>query len=189
MLIAFVLTFCLALPLGFWRRKFSGRSWTIIVALALMLSLLLAFLSVWSVWTPYVTNWSFHGGEYEGEPPWCKLSYPLHLNVYHTPFARLLYDGRSISGDASFSIFLFNAKMLEVNGTFTYPPVFGEVPLGYSLNFPFFNNGEKFFIFLLAAFTLLNFVASLLGVALTYVALKRLGKRRCLEKSLHSQQF
>jgi hypothetical protein len=72
-----------------------------------------------------------------------------------------------IRGNASFNIFLANLKVMQINGTFTYPPVFGKVPLSYSLNFPLFNSGETFFVFLAVFFTLLNIAGALLGLALT----------------------
>lgn len=173
MLLAFVLVACFALLFQLWRRKFSRRAWAVVATFAFLVSLLPAFVSIWSVWTPYTTNLNFHGGEFDGYFPWSKLSYPLCLNVYHTPFIRLLYDGIRISGDVSFSMFLTNTGVMVVNGTFSYPPVFGEIPLSYSLNFPFFNNGETFFIFLLALFTTFNMIGALVGIALVNTLAKK----------------
>lgn len=172
MLLALVLTFCFTLPFWFWRKKFSRRNWAVVIVFAFLVSLLLAFISIWSVWTPYVTNLDFHGGEFDGYSPWAKLSYPMYLCVYHTPFIRLLYDGRSISGNVSFTIFITNAKIIEVNGTFSYPPVLGEVPLSYSLNFPLFNDGKTFFIFLLTLFATFNIIGALVGIAIAIACKK-----------------
>jgi hypothetical protein len=175
MLLAFVLVVCFTLPFWLWRRKFSRIDWAVVVAFASVVSLLLAFFSIWSVWTPYITNWDFHDGEFNGYFPWSKLSYPLHLSVYHTPFIHLLYDGVSISGNASFTILIANAKVMKVNGTFNFLPVFGRVPLSYSLNFPLFNNKETFFIFLLTLFTILNMIGALVGIALANTLAKKKG--------------
>jgi len=173
MLLAFVLVVCFTLPFLLWKQMLDRREWAIIVAFVSLLSLLLSFISVWSVWTPYVTNLDFHGGEFDGYLPWSKLSYPFYLSVYHTPFIRLLYDGMYITGDVSFSIFLTNAKAMEVNGTFSYPPVFGRAPLSYSLNFPLFNSGETFFTFLLTLFTFFNIIGAMLGILLAYTLAKK----------------
>lgn len=175
MLLSFVLTFCFALSFWLWRKKLSRRNFSLVVTFAFLVSLLLGFITIWSVWTPYVTNLDFHGDEFDGYFPWSKLSYPLHLSVYHTPFALLLYDGSYISGNVSFAILVANAKVMKVDGTFRYPPVFGRVPLPYSLNFPFFDSGEKFFIFLLILFTVFNIIGALIGIASAYTIIKRLG--------------
>jgi hypothetical protein len=151
----------------------SRMDWALVAAFASLLSLLLSFISVWSVWTPYTTNLDFHGGEFDGCFPWSKLSYPFSLSVNHTPFAHLLYDGMRISGSVSFGIYLINAKAVEVNGRFSYPPVFGKVPLSYSLNFPLFNDGETFFIFLLILFTFFNIVGAILGILVAYTFVKK----------------
>ncbi len=173
MLLAFLLTVCFALLLLLWRKRINRIGWAVLVAFAFLVSLLLAFVSVCSVWTPYVTNLDFHGGEFDGYFPWSKLSYPVYVSVYHTPFVRLLYDGYRISGNASYTIFLIDAEVMKVSGTFSYPPIFGRVRLSYHINFPLFNNGETFFIFLLTMFTLFNIIGTTLGLILTYKVLKR----------------
>ena len=173
MLLTLALVVCFILPFQSWRRKLSRRDWAVVAAFAFLVSLILAFVSVWSVWTPCTTNLNFHGGEFDGYFPWSKLSYPLCLSAYHTPLIRLLYDGMRISGDVSFSFFLTNTKVMEVNGTFSYPPIFGEVPLSYSLDFPLFNNGETFFIFMLTLFTILNMIGASIGIALANTLAKK----------------
>jgi hypothetical protein len=171
--LVFVLAVCFTLPLFLWKKRLSTVDWALVAAFASLLSLLLSFISVWSVWTPYTTNLDFHGGEFDGYFPWSKLSYPFYLSVYHTPFARLLYDGMHISGSVSIDIYLINAKAVEVNGKFSYPPVFGKVPLSYSLNLPLFNNGETFFIFLLILFTFFNTVGAILGILVAHTFVKK----------------
>jgi hypothetical protein len=116
---------------------------------------------------------TFRGGDFDGYFPWSRLSYPLHLSVYHTPFIQLLYDGMQVSGDASFTSFLVDLNVIKVDGEFTFAPVFGEAPLHYSLNFPLFNSGERFFIFLLTLFTLFNLVGGALGILIASRLLKR----------------
>jgi hypothetical protein len=161
------------MPFLLRRVTFSRKIWAEVSALALSASLVLSFISIWSVWTPYISNEDFHGGEFEGYFPFSKLSYPLYLSVYHTPFAQLLYDGMSISGNASFSTFLTSFKVLEVGGRFSYSPIYGRSHLQYSLDFPLFNNGATFFLFMLAFFTVLNTVGAALGILLTYALAKK----------------
>jgi hypothetical protein len=168
MLLVFVLTLCATLAFNPWKRAFSTRGWAAVGVLAFLSLLLVASISVCSVWTPYVTNWDFHGGEYDGQLPWSMLSYPFYLSVYHTPFVRLLYNGLRISGNVSFSIFTVNMRVMKIDGTFSFPPVFGRVPLSYSLNFPF-STGYAFFVFLLFLFTLLNVIGALLATGIAYV--------------------
>jgi hypothetical protein len=176
-LLTLALVICFTLLFQSWRRKLNRKGWAVIAIFAFSVSVILASVSVWSVWTPYTTNWNFHGGESDGIFPLSKLSYPLCLSVYHTPFIHLLYDGMHISGDVSFSFFLMNAKVTVINGTFSYPPVFGEVQLSYSIDFPLFNNGETFFIFLLSLFTIFNMIGALIGIALANI----LPKKRAVE--------
>ena len=152
---------------------FNRKGWTVVVVFTFLVSLVLAFISIWNVWTPYVTNLTFHGGDFDGCFPWSSLSYPLHLSVYHTPFIRLLYNGMQVSGNASFTLFLVNLNVIKVDVEFTFAPVYGEVPLYYSLNFPLFNSGERFFIFLLTLFTLFNLVRGALGILIASRLLKR----------------
>lgn len=177
MLLVFVLSLCGTLAFTFWKGAFSAKGWATIGVLAILSSLLITSISVWSVWTPYVTNWDFHGGEFDGQLPWSKLSYPFCLSVYHTPFVRLLYDGNRISGNVSFSIFTVNIRIMKVDGTFSYPAVFGEVPLSYSLNFPF-NTGYAFFVFLLFSFTLLNVIGALLAAGVAYTIASRTSRNK-----------
>jgi len=70
-----------------------------------------------------------------------------------------------------------NTKITVINGTFSYPPIFGEVRLSYSIDFPLFNNGETFFIFLLSLFTIFNMIGALIGIAIANI----LPKKRAVE--------
>ena len=133
------------------------------------------FLLLWIVWTPLLTNLTYHDGEYQGTPPLNKLSYPFFLSVYHTPHLDIRCD-KGCSGIVSFKIFFANIKVCEINGSFYYPPVFGEAPLNYKINLPFFETKEKFFAFLLATFTLINLAGAAIGV-LMYLTVKRIRKR------------
>jgi len=171
--LVFILITCFALFFRLRNGNLNKKSWTVVVSFALLVSFILAFVSVWSVWTPNTTNWDFHGGEFNGYIPWSMLSFPLRMSVYHTPFVRLLYDGNSISGNVSFNVFLTNTKVIEFTGVFRYAPMFGKVPLLYSINFPFFNSGEAFFVFLTVFFALFNFVGALLGFVVATALKKR----------------
>jgi len=173
MIVTFALTACFSFLFWLRRKMFNRKDWTVVVAFSFLVSLVLAFISVWNVWTPYVTNLTFHGGDFDGCFPWSSFSYPLHLSVYHTPFIQLLYNGMQVSGNASFTLFLVNLNVIKVDGEFTFAPVYGEVPLHYSLNFPLFNSGERFVIFLLTLFALFNLVGAALGILITSKLLKR----------------
>jgi hypothetical protein len=145
-----------------------------------LVSLLLAFVSIWNVWTPYVGSLDdrVHNTS-EGYFPQSKLSYPLYLKVYHTPFEHRQFEGRSISGNVSFSVLIADAKVMEVDGTFHYLAVPGSTPLHYSLNFPI-RNQESFFIFLLILFMLFNIMGALIGIVSTRTLAKR-----CFGKPSH----
>jgi len=172
-LLAFVLIVCFVLPFSFLRKTFSRRDWAVVVAFTFLLSFFLAFISIWSVWALGVTNWDFHRGEFDGFFPWSKLSYPLHLSTYHELYAQIALRGMPVTGSVSFGIFLLNVKVIEVNGMFSYPRVSGRVPLFYYLDFPVFNVGQTFFIFLLILFTFFNIIGALLGTALAYTLAKK----------------
>jgi len=176
MLFTCIITAGIILP--YWyRRKCGGRRfWTTLIAYLTLISMFFAFLSLWIVWTPLLTNLTYHDGEYQGTPPLNKLSYPFFLSVYHTPHLDLRCD-KGCSGIASFKIFFANIKVCEINGSFSYPPVFGEAPLNYKINLPFFETKEKFFAFLLATFTLINFAGAAIGV-LIYLTVKGIRKRK-----------
>jgi hypothetical protein len=172
MLLTFAVALCLTLPFLLRRVALRRRVWAGVSVLALSASLVLSFVSVWSVWTPYVTSRDLHDGEFEGCFPLSKLSYPLYLSVYHTPSALLLYDGLSVSGNVSFSAFLASFRLLKVEGGFSYSAIFGWSRLQYSLDFPFFNDGPTFFLFILAFFTVLNAAGAALGILLAYALAK-----------------
>jgi hypothetical protein len=182
MIFAFIMVFCLTLFLQY-RKVLSRRVWTVVVVLACVSSLVVAFVSLWNVWTPYPTSWDLGhscNGEFDGFFPWSRLSYPLCLSVYHTPFNQLTFDRLSgvAQGQVRFSIFLANAKAVEVNGTFGYPYfIMGFMPLSYHIDFPFFSSAERFFVFLLTLFALFNIVGALLGVTLANMLYKRLQNR------------
>jgi hypothetical protein len=137
-----------------------------------------AFLSLWIVWIPLITSLTYHDGEYQGIPPLSKLSYPIFLSVYHTPHLDLRCD-KGYSGIVSFKIFFANIKICEINGSFSYPSAFGEFPLNYKINLPFFETKEKFFAFLLATFTNINLAGAAIGI-LTYSTVKRIRKSKTL---------
>jgi hypothetical protein len=174
MLLAFALVFCFTLPFWLWRKEFSRRNWLVVVAFAFFVSLLLACASIWSVLKPNASNVDFHDGEFDGYFPLSKLSYPIYMSVYHTPFERLLYDGIFLSGNVSFTIFITNAKVMEVNGTFHYEHFeLTRIPLFYSLDFPLFNDLQRFFLFLLILFTLFNVMGALIGIVSAHTLVKR----------------
>jgi hypothetical protein len=145
-----------------------------------------AFLSLWIVWTPLITSLTYHDGEYQGIPPLNKLSYPFFLSVYHTPHLDLRCD-KGCSGIVSFKIFFAIIKICEINGSFSYPSAFGEFPLNYKINLPFFETKEKFFAFLLATFTTINLAGAAIGI-LTYSTVKRIRKSKTLTVDPSSQK-
>jgi len=174
MLLALILVVCFTLPFRLWRKKFSRRNWVVVVTFAFLVSLLLAFVSIWNVWTPYLGSMDYRilFNTSEGYFPQSKLSYPLYLKVCHTPFEHRQFDGRFISGNVSFSVLIADAKVMEVDGTFFYRFVFGSTPLHYSLNF-LIRNQESFFIFLLILLTLFNIMGALIGIVSTHTLVKR----------------
>jgi hypothetical protein len=182
MLLTFVAILVFTFAFLQWRKTFGRRVWTVVVVLACMFSLFLAFVSLWNVWTPYPTSWDLgqsYDGEFEGFFPWSKLSYPLYLNVYHTPFNQLTFDQLSgtAHGQVRFSIFLANAKTIEVNGTFWYIyAVMGPEPLYYHIDFPLSSYAEPFFVFLLTLFTFFNIVGASLGIILARILHKTISK-------------
>lgn len=85
-----------------------------------------------------------------------------------------MFDGRSLSGNVSFSIFILETKASEINGTFYVSRFPTKVPLEYSLDFPLFKNiygfliKEQFFTFLIMLFMLFNVVGAFVGTFMTY---------------------
>ncbi len=172
-LLALIIIVCFTFPFLFLKKTSGRKDWIIVVSLAFLFSLLLAFVSIWSVWTPSITNQDFHRGEFDGYFPLSRLSYPLHMSVYHEQYAQIALRGVPVTGSVSFNLFLADTKVSIVNGLFSYPHVSGRIPLFYFLDFPFFNTGETFFIFLLTLFTTFNIIGALLGIALVYTLAKR----------------
>jgi hypothetical protein len=168
MLLAFIITLYVTQRF-LWRKTASTREvWAKVSALTILASLALSFLSICSVWTPYISNMSVHDGEFNGLLPFSKLSYPMYLTVYHTPLNLRLFDGGSLSGNASFRILLTDFKVMEVRGSFGYAAIYGRSHLVYSLDFPAFNNGLVFFLFMLALFTVQNIIGTVLGILLAH---------------------
>jgi hypothetical protein len=149
----------------------SRKAWILVIVLACILSLLLAYVSVMSVWTPNPTQVDIFKeqnalGEYEGVFPWAKLSYPCYLNVYHTP-GRLLQFNTTTGinqGQAHFNIFFANAKTITFNGTYWYYFMYlGPMPFHYKIDF-IFSDSETFYDFLIVLFTLFNVIGALFGI-------------------------
>lgn len=169
MLLAFVVLFVFTFIFLKCKKAFGRRIWTVFIVLACVLSLFFAYVSVSSVWTPEpLSNDVFRGqnalGENEGAFPWSKLSYPLYLIVYHTPFEQLTFESPFAYGQVRLSMFFANAKTLAVNGTFSYRTnVIGSMPLFYVIDF-LFSYSYDFFCFLLAIVTLFNIFGALLGI-------------------------
>jgi len=176
MLFVCIITTCVILPYWYQKRYGSRRFWITLIAYLLLISMFFAFLSLWVIWTPFITNLTYHDSDYQGTPPLNKLSYPFFLSVYHTPHLYLRCD-KGCSGIVSFKIFFANIKICEINGSFSYPPVFGETPLNYKINLPLFETKEKFFAFLLTIFTLFNLTGAAIG-ALTYLSIKRIKSKK-----------
>jgi len=184
-LLALVLCFVFAFPILHRRRRFGKRGWITTLVLALVLSLFLAYFSISSVWIPHgLSDDIFHQqselGEYAGTFPWSELSYPLSLSVYHTPFQNLTYQYPYAYGQVRFSTQFAGMNILQTEGRYWYfYPVFGPMPLQYNINF-LFSDPFQFFGYLLALFTIFNFVGALLGLSLAYAIEKR---RKPIEKA------
>jgi hypothetical protein len=155
------------------KKAFGSRVWLMIVLLTLVSSVILAYTSVSSVWVPnQLSDTVFHQqdalGEYEGTFPYAKLSHPLYLNVYHTPFDQLTFEERRTAhGEVRLTMYFAGVRIFRVDGVFQYfYAVHGPTPLHYRLDFPLTGSPE-FFGFLLALFFFFNvagpFIAALLG--------------------------
>ena len=112
-----------------------------VVLLTLVSSVIFAYTSVSSVWVPnQLSNTVFHQqdalGKYEGTIPYAKLSYPLYLNVYHTPFNQLTFEERGTAhGEVRLTMYFAGARIFRVNGAFQYLyAVHGPTPLHYKLS-------------------------------------------------------
>jgi len=151
MLLAFVIFLVFTFAFLQWRKTFGRSVCTAAVVLACVFSLFLAYVSVSSVWTPQPLSDDVFGeqnalGEYEGVFPWSRLSYPLYLNVYHTPFQQQTLIESHYCGQACFSIFFATAKVFVVYGTFSYYAyAMGPMPLSYTIDF-LFSDSPEFFV-------------------------------------------
>ena len=181
MLLAFAIFFVFTFVFLWWKKAFSRRVWTVVVVLACVLSLFFAYVSVSGVWTPHPLSSDVFReqnalGEYEGMFPWSRLSYPLYLNVYHTPFNQLTLVYPHFYEQVRFSIFFASAKILVVNGTFLYRAyIMGPMPVSYIIDF-LFSNSRDFFYFLLVTFTFFNIIGALLGIILAKTLHKTVSK-------------
>ncbi len=177
-LLVLLICFVFAFAILHWRRTFGKRGWITALVLALVFSLFLAYFSVSSAWIPHGLSADvFHQqnelGQYAGTFPWSKLSYPLSLSVYHTPFENLTLEYPYAHGQVRFSTLFAGTDILRTKGMYWYYyPVFGAMPLQYDINFPF-SEPLQFFGYLLVFFTLFNFVGALLGISLAYAIEKR----------------
>jgi len=171
MVLTFAIFLVLFLVLLHWKRVFRRRTWVLFAAAVLAISFFLAYVSVLTVWDPHplsddVSRNQDARGEYGGPFPWSKLSYPLFLNVYHTPFSERKISGLSYHGEAHFSILLVNAKVMVVNSTFSYAAYFmGPMPLNYINDF-LLQHSPEFFVFLIELFASLNVAGAVLGILL-----------------------
>jgi hypothetical protein len=181
MILAFFLVVLFTSLLWFRRKIFDRKYWLIGVTLAVIVSIFLAFISVRFEWRPDIISYDipnhpiyqFSTSLWKNEMV-SKLSYPLFLNVYHTP-DNLLWQCHihSRCGNASFQIFLATKKVGEVKGIFKYLDVPGMSSVVYDLDFPLFKtesdtlNKPHFFVFLVSIFTLFNLIGGLGGVVFT----------------------
>jgi hypothetical protein len=176
MLASFCVLFIFALAFVPKKEKRNSKIWALIIVPAIMLSLLLAYVSVTSVWRPYQMQDDVFREEnavgeyplprpYEGVFPWAKLSYPFYLEVFHNTTIMVTESTEFAYGQAQFTLFFANAKTLTVNGTYLWLTIRGPTPLHYELDF-IFSDPETFFGFLIAFFTILNISGALLGIAL-----------------------
>ncbi len=171
MLLAFITFFVFAFTY-LTSGKTLKRRILLVAAIAVVACVFLTFISVSNVWTPnplsdavFRAQNSF--GEYEGVFPWSKLSYPLYLNVYHTSFENLTFTYTphlTGNGEARFSIFFANTKILVVGANYSYfAAAVGSMPLYYRIDFPF-SNSTDFFAFLMTIFGLFNILGAVLGI-------------------------
>jgi hypothetical protein len=170
LLLAFAIFLVFTFALLKRRKVFGRRDWAVTIVLVCVISLFIAYVSLSTVWVPKPLSLDVLAagrnslGESEGAFPWSKLSYPLYLSVYHTPFEQLTLADGFAHGQVRFSIFFAGVKILAVNGTFSYFAwVYGSMPLYYSIDF-LFSNSYDFFCFLLFTFTYFNIVGALLGI-------------------------
>ncbi|MGD8546278.1 MAG: hypothetical protein PVH12_08905, partial [Candidatus Bathyarchaeota archaeon] len=92
MILAFFLVVLFTSLLWFRRKIFDRKYWLIGVTLAVIVSIFLAFISVRFEWRPDIISYDipnhpiyqFSTSLWKNEMV-SKLSYPLFLNVYHTP--------------------------------------------------------------------------------------------------------
>lgn len=173
MLLAFVATACAMLFVSLGNGVFTKKIWTAIVVFSLFFPLVVSYASTIDVWSPNTTILNIHYGTYEGTPVLSKLSFPFYLSVYHTPLAQHTYDGVAFSGNAFFHIILVSVKVLDVHGKFSYNPVFWDRQSSYSIEFPPFNSGERFFALLVILLTIFNIAGSVLGIVIPYEVLRR----------------
>ncbi len=158
--------------------KPSKRAWVLIVILACMFCVFLAFISISAVWVPHplsdhVFRYQNTQGEYEGMFPLSKLSYPFYLNVYHSPYSEVTFADHIAQGKASFSVFLDGTRILGINGTFSYLYVLGPMPMSYTIDF-IFSDSLSFSCFLFVLFMLVNMIGAFLGIILGRILAKRI---------------
>jgi hypothetical protein len=172
MLLSFFTFFAITFAVLRLEKALSKKEWTIFIVLACLTSLLIAYVSVTSVWVPHpLSDTVFRQqnalGEYEGMFPFSKLSYPLYLRLYHTPFISLLFEENGTAhGQVYFSLFLADAKIIGVSGVFWYfYQVMGSMPFYYKIDF-LFSDSPEFFSFLVALYTFFNAIGALLGIIL-----------------------
>ena len=118
MLVALVVLFVVTFVMAVLKKVFTNKVWIMIFVLGLISSFILAYVSVASVWVPHQLSDNVYRqqnalGEYEGAFPLSKLSYPLYLRVYHTPFRQLIFeeDGTAY-GQAHFSVILADIRVI-----------------------------------------------------------------------------
>lgn len=177
MVLTFAIFLVLFLALLHWKRVFRRRTWVLFAVAVLAISFFLAYVSVLTVWDPHPLSDDIGRnqdarGEYEGPFPWSKLSYPLFLNVYHTPFSEQTISGLFHHGEAHFSVLLVNVKVMVVNSTFSYDAYWmGPMPLNYIIDSPLQHSSE-FFVFLIELFASLNVAGAVLGILLAKILQK-----------------
>jgi hypothetical protein len=180
MLVLFFALFFFTLAFLPKKEKLNSKIWLLIIVPAILLSLLLAYVSVTSVWRPYQMQDDIFReqntlGEYQGVFPWAKLSYPLYLDVLHNTPTMLNESTGFIYGQAGFSLFFANAKTLVVNGTYSFLAIRGPTPVHYKLDFVF-SDPETFYVFLIVLFTIFNVIGALLGTVLAKTLRVKVGR-------------
>jgi hypothetical protein len=175
-----IMCFVFTIILLEWKGGFSRIVWMAIIIFSLAFSLAVANISVSNVWMPVQTRFDVYVkqnslGEYEGTFPWARFSYPLSLNVYHTPSSQLTSNGSYHYGEMHFKVLLASMNFFQVNGTFSEQVSGSFTPLPFEYNISFiYSDPNEFHSFLIAVFMFSNVIGALIGTIMACALHKRI---------------